>query len=90
MCHQTLIRCQPAKLCNKAMTYNVLLCRNNASVDCSLDIAPCIFDGSLYTTVPAIQSLGFSIIDPMDFAEGYVGCPAYGFLVCALSFPLVT
>ncbi len=28
-----------------------------------------------------MQDLGFNVIDPMDFAEGYIGCPAYGALV---------
>ncbi len=58
-----------------------VVCRNNTAVDCSLNFSPCTFDGILYNTIPVMQDLGFNVIDPMDFAEGYVGCPAYGALV---------
>lgn len=54
--------------------------RNNTAVDCSLNFSPCTFDGILYNTIPMMQDLGFNVTDPMDFAEGYVGCPAYGAL----------
>ncbi|DBA94432.1 TPA: hypothetical protein ACH3X1_002030 [Trebouxia sp. C0004] len=54
--------------------------RNNTAVDCSLNFSPCTFDGILYNTIPVMQDLGFNVMDPMDFAEGYVGCPAYAAL----------
>ena len=31
--------------------------------------------------MPLTQNLGFDVIDPMEFAEGYIGLPAYGVLV---------
>lgn len=60
---------------------DMTVCRNNTAVDCSLDFSPCTFNGVLYDTIPVMQDLGFNVIDPMDFAEGYIGCPAYGALV---------
>ena len=60
-------------------------CRSNAAVSCGLTFAPCTFGGIVHNTVPAIQDLGFNVVDPMDFAEGYIGCPASGALVCCLA-----
>lgn len=57
-------------------------------MSCGLNFAPCTFDGTLYDTVPVIQDLGFNVIDPMDFAESYIGCPAYGVLVCCLALSI--
>ena len=36
-----------------------------------------------------MQDLGFNVTDPMDFAEGYVGCPAYGALVSCCADVLI-
>ncbi|KAL3151899.1 hypothetical protein ABBQ38_012860 [Trebouxia sp. C0009 RCD-2024] len=54
--------------------------RSNSSATCGLTFAPCTYNGSLYKTVPFTQDLGFDVIDTMEFAEGYIGCPAYGVL----------
>ena len=77
--------------CNIFINYTTLngqefVCRNNTAVDCSLNFSPCTFDGILYNTVPMMQDLGFNVTDPMDFAEGYVGCPAYGALVSCCTY----
>ena len=56
-------------------------CRSNSSASCGLTFAPCTYNGSLYSTVPLTQDLGFDVIDPMEFAEGYIGLPASGVLV---------